>query len=151
MLVWVLWSNRNNVWNDSKEPGRSLGFKTRPLWNEWHGVQQVQQASTSIEQQQQQTVWQKPPLGWYKCNVDAGFHKDLNKTSVGWCLHDHMGLFVTTVTAWIEGNYSIIEGESTALLEALKDMKQRGISHVIFESDSKSVVDAIQHLHGGRV
>jgi hypothetical protein len=20
--------------------------------------------------------WQKPPIGWYKCNVDAGFHKE---------------------------------------------------------------------------
>jgi deoxyxylulose-5-phosphate synthase len=28
-------------------------------------------------------------------------------------------------------------------------MEQQGISHVIFETDSKSVVDAIHHLHGG--
>jgi hypothetical protein len=27
-------------------------------------------------------LWQRPPHGWYKCNVDAGFHKKLNKTSV---------------------------------------------------------------------
>jgi ribonuclease HI len=42
-----------------------------------------------------------------------------------------------------------VEGESIALLEALKVMHQRGISHVIFETDSKSVVDAIHHLCGG--
>jgi hypothetical protein len=28
-------------------------------------------------------------------------------------------------------------------------MEQRGISHVIFETDSKSVVDAIRHFRGG--
>jgi ribonuclease HI len=42
-----------------------------------------------------------------------------------------------------------VEGESIALLEALKVMHQRGISHVIFETYSKSVVDAVHHLCGG--
>jgi ribonuclease HI len=28
-------------------------------------------------------------------------------------------------------------------------MRQRGMSQVIFETDSKSVVDAIHHFHGG--
>jgi ribonuclease HI len=49
----------------------------------------------------------------------------------------------------MDGNCSILEGESIALIEALKVMEQQGISHVIFETDSKSVVDAIHHLHGG--
>jgi ribonuclease HI len=42
-----------------------------------------------------------------------------------------------------------VEGESIALLEALKVMSQRGYSHVIFETDSKNVVDAIYHFRGG--
>jgi ribonuclease HI len=36
-----------------------------------------------------------------------------------------------------------------ALLHALREMKQRGLSQVIFETDSKKVVDAIQHFRGG--
>jgi ribonuclease HI len=42
-----------------------------------------------------------------------------------------------------------VEGEFIALLEALKAMNQRGYSHVIFETDSKNVVDAIHHFRGG--
>jgi ribonuclease HI len=42
-----------------------------------------------------------------------------------------------------------MEGESLALIEALHVMEQRGITHVIIETDSKSVVDAICHFHGG--
>jgi hypothetical protein len=34
-----------------------------------------------------------------------------------------------------------VEGEFIALLEALKAMNQRGYSHVIFEMDSKNVMD----------
>jgi ribonuclease HI len=36
-----------------------------------------------------------------------------------------------------------------ALLHALREIEQRGLSQVIFETDSKSVVDAIQHFRGG--
>ncbi|GAU35683.1 hypothetical protein TSUD_162550 [Trifolium subterraneum] len=47
MLLWVLWNNRNNsLWNDSKEPGRSLGIKAMQLWQEWNSVQQQQQSTT---------------------------------------------------------------------------------------------------------
>ncbi|CAJ2633313.1 uncharacterized protein LOC123892252 [Trifolium pratense] len=150
MLVWVLWNNRNNsVWNSSKEPGRSLGFKTRQLWNDWHAMQQVQQNARQITQMQQHITWQKPPHNWYKCNVDAGFHKNVNKTSTGWCLRDHRGVFVAAGTNWFEGNCVIVEGESIALLEALKEIAERGISNVIFETDSKSVVDAIHNIKSG--
>jgi ribonuclease HI len=36
-----------------------------------------------------------------------------------------------------------------ALLEAMKAMEQRRISNVIFETNAKSVVDAIQFFHEG--
>jgi hypothetical protein len=52
-------------------------------------------------------------------------------------------------TVWKEGIFSIVEGESIAILEAMKVIEQRGISNVIFEMDSKSTVDAIQALRGG--
>ncbi|MCI04184.1 cytochrome P450, partial [Trifolium medium] len=68
----------------------------------------------------------------YKCNVDAAFHKEQNRSSFGWCLRDDEGRFVKAETAWMMGNCSIVEGESIALLEALKALEQRGTSHVIF-------------------
>ncbi|MCI15715.1 cytochrome P450, partial [Trifolium medium] len=150
MLIWVLWNNRNNrVWNESNDPGRSLGLKARHLWQDWVAVQQLHHGDSQQVQQQHPVIWQKPHYGWYKCNVDAGFHKELNKTSTGWCLRDHMGRFVMAETTWLEGNCSILEGESIAVFNALEALAQRGISHVIVESDSKSVVDAIHHFRAG--
>jgi ribonuclease HI len=52
-------------------------------------------------------------------------------------------------TAWYQGKCSIIEGEAMALLEAMKTMEQHGFSHVIYETDSKNVVDAIHNLRMG--
>jgi hypothetical protein len=100
LLVWTLWNNRNAmVWNNTKDTGRNLGIKSRHLWEDWNVVQNRQQLITSrISHQQGQQSWQKPPIGWYKCNVDAGFHNERNKTSVGWCLRDHLGRFVLAGT-----------------------------------------------------
>ncbi|XP_045831010.1 subtilisin-like protease SBT3.13 [Trifolium pratense] len=64
-------------------------------------------------------------------------------------LRDHRGVFVAAGTNWFEGNCAIVEGESIALLEALKEIAERGISNVIFEMDSKSVVDAIHNIKSG--
>ncbi|GAU39459.1 hypothetical protein TSUD_158900 [Trifolium subterraneum] len=95
MLIWVIWNNRNSgVWSNAKEPGQCLGVKAKHLWMEWHAVQQHQLNTTWAEQQHQQLQWKKPPIGWYKCNVNAGFHGELNKTSASWCLRDHTRRFM---------------------------------------------------------
>jgi hypothetical protein len=75
-----------------------LGIKARHLWEEWNSVQRHQHVTTNTEQQQQLVRWEKPLFGWYKCNVDAAFHQALNKTSIGWCLRDHMGCFIMAET-----------------------------------------------------
>jgi hypothetical protein len=129
--------------------GRSLGFKARHLWEEWTAIQKVQRVSVCSLQLQPVLRWQKPPYGWYKCNVDAGFHQGINKTSTSWCLRDHLGRFVMAETTWFEGNCSIVEGEAIALFEALKAMQLRNIHQVQFETDSKNVADAILHQHSG--
>jgi hypothetical protein len=148
--MWTLWQNRNNkVWNNMHEPGRVIGMKARFLWDEWKAVNIVQHGQQRTTQQQQVTTWQRPQQGWYKCNVDAGFHRDANKTSAGWCLRDYLGRFIMAGTIWLDGFYSILEGEAIALLEAMKAMEQRSISQVIFETGSKGVVDSIHSFRGG--
>ncbi|GAU23949.1 hypothetical protein TSUD_181380 [Trifolium subterraneum] len=67
----------------------------------------------------------------------AGFHNGKGKTSARWCVRDHMGQFVIAGTSWIQGKYSTIEGESIALLEAMKELGERDFSNVIFEPTQK--------------
>jgi hypothetical protein len=61
MVVWILWNNRHNkVWNEMHDPGRTLGFKARHLWEEWAAVQQLKRASAgaaSALQTQQMLHW----------------------------------------------------------------------------------------------
>jgi hypothetical protein len=113
VLLWVLWSNLNNmVWNEVTELGRPLGLKARHCWDERNYVHRVQHGTINPEQQQQFVRWEKLLSGWYKCNVDAAFHQVPNKTSIIWCLRDHLGRFIMAQTTWIDGSCSIVEGES---------------------------------------
>jgi ribonuclease HI len=43
----------------------------------------------------------------------------------------------------------VAEGEALALLEAMRESLDRGWSNIIFESDSKVVVDAVHSNHHG--
>jgi ribonuclease HI len=45
--------------------------------------------------------------------------------------------------------YSIIQGKTIAIIEAMKGVKRRGFVNVIFEFNSKSIVDATHYLHIG--
>jgi ribonuclease HI len=48
---------------------------------------------------------------------------------------------------WKEATYTVAEGEALALLEAMTTMVNEGATQVVFEIDSKGIVDAIYSLH----
>ncbi|PNX84959.1 cytochrome p450 [Trifolium pratense] len=83
------------------------------------------------------------------CNVDASLHNRLSKTSAGWCVRDFMGHFVVAGTSWKHGNLSVIEEEAEALIAAIQEIANRGFTNVVFETDSKNVVDSINQNRVG--
>lgn len=47
-----------------------------------------------------QQLWRRPPSGYVKCNVDAGFFHSENKIRVGMCLRGDDGCFILAKTHW---------------------------------------------------
>ncbi|XP_045829143.1 uncharacterized protein LOC123920860 [Trifolium pratense] len=119
------------------------------MWNEWCDAQRTTNTTQLNEQEQQLHRWLPPRQGWLKCNVDAGFHNDGSITSGGWCIRDDVGQFIHAGSYWLNGKYSILEAEALAILEAMKVVCNMNLEHVTFESDSQSVVAAIQANHVG--
>jgi ribonuclease HI len=93
--------------------------------------------------------WQQPLMGFLKCNVDANFFNSNGATSWGWCLHDSRGYFKLAGTNVVNSPLSVLEGEALAIIEAMEEVIHRGLPFVIFESDSKLVVDAISSRQEG--
>jgi ribonuclease HI len=138
------------------------------MFGEWRAVNTVQQNITgpSVEyadrisvttgqpisrdmHQNQLLRWQKPREGWWKCNVDASFAQNPNSLAWGWCMRDAAGSFVAAGSDFSSYKVSVAEGEAKALLEAMRVAVSRGWSNIVFESDSKTVVDAVHTNHHG--
>jgi ribonuclease HI len=153
-LLWLAWQNRNNkVWNDSSTQAQQIGFQAAKYWQDWaavHGLLQEQnqpaQHSTGASSL---TQWEQPPHGYLKCNVDASFYNLAGSTGWGWVLRDSRSCFKLAGSNIVPTSLSVLEGEAMALVEAMEEMIQRGLSFVTFESDSKLVVDAISSRQTG--
>ncbi|GAU34086.1 hypothetical protein TSUD_255820 [Trifolium subterraneum] len=153
-LLWCIWQNRNsNVWNNNKLSAQQVGIQAVHLWNEWAMAQGMLDEYHSQDQQlltpRVAVQWQQPQFGIVKCNVDASFYDIAGATGWGWCVRDHQGRYIIAGTNLLQARLNILEGEAMAIKEAMEEMLQRGFSHVIFESDSKIVVDAISSRQEG--
>jgi ribonuclease HI len=72
-----------------------------------------------------------------------------NVVAAGWCIRNDAGSFVAAGSSCCRSLVTVPEGEAMALLEALRETIARGWSNVIFESDSKIVVNAVHSNHQG--
>jgi ribonuclease HI len=172
MIVWCLWYNRNNrVWNGLHDTARDVASRAVYMLQEWRAVNHLQQynipASTpavslnnhspmSASEPLQHSLrselmrWQQPHPDWWKCNVDASFSQGPCATGWGWCIRNSTGSFIAAGTSSRRHNFTVPEGEALAILEAMRVASSRGWSNIIFESDSKVVVDAIKAVSPGR-
>jgi ribonuclease HI len=169
MVVWCIWYNRNNwVWNGVKDTTKEIAQRAVHMLGEWCAVNTNQQPNTlagvsagshssfpadhSVQhasQGLQMLRWQRPRDGWWKCNVDASFSQNPVALGCGWCVRDSAGMFVAAGTSSSNCTATVAEGEAKALLFAMREAVARGWTNVVFESDSKVVVDAVLSNHQG--
>jgi ribonuclease HI len=154
VLLYCAWQNRNNkVWTDNCLHAQQLGFHASRVWLDWatvHGLHEEQQQRAPPTTAASSCFhWQQPPHGYYKCNVDASFYNLAGSTGWGWVLRDSHGYFKLAGSNIVATTFSVLEGEALALVEAMNEVIQRGLPFVIFESDSKLVVDAIYSKQTG--
>jgi hypothetical protein len=92
---------------------------------------------------------QHPRNGWWKCNVDVSFSQASGHTGRGWCICNSYGIFVVARMNMCMHKLAIVEGEAMSILEAIREAISRGWSNIVFESDFKVMVYAIQaNRHG---
>lgn len=87
--------------------------------------------------------WHNLPSGWFSCGVDATFFHSPKCTGVGIILRNDNGSFVAARILTIPRHLRVGEGEAMGLHEALSWIKDRDMARVVFHSDNKLVVDAI--------
>jgi len=73
--------------------------------------------------------------------VDVAFFKESNRVGIGICIRDYRGRLAKARTSWSTPLLDVSEGEAIGLLYAIRWVKEHNLSNVIFELDSKRVVD----------
>jgi hypothetical protein len=87
--------------------------------------------------------WLKLMQGHDMCNVDVGFHAQKEEHVLTCVLETTWGCLYWQGALGSKGNAQQLKGEAAAMLEAMKELEQRGFTNVVFETDSKNVADAI--------
>ncbi|GAU46827.1 hypothetical protein TSUD_100450 [Trifolium subterraneum] len=127
-----------------------IGRYAFDAWNDWYSVHKLQSNSVSETTEADLVIrWEKPALGWVKCNVDVAFVSGSERTSVRLCFRDSSGQFMAGMTQWQQTVISSVEGEACALLLAREEARHRGMDRVQFESDSKVLIEVIHMKRRG--
>ncbi|XP_037491033.1 uncharacterized protein LOC105629516 [Jatropha curcas] len=87
-VIWVIWKFRNSVvWqqnNSSAAQDLGAGFEWFHSWQYAQVQKSVPDASVSSEF----VIWQRPAVGFVKCNTDALFRPQNEFVGAGWVLRD---------------------------------------------------------------
>ncbi|XP_058726975.1 uncharacterized protein LOC131598381 [Vicia villosa] len=127
VMLEGLWKNKNDfIWHNEREEA-------------------TKNKSEDDHIPQHRHIWEPPPPGWLKCNVDTGFNKSCSTSNRGWCIRDTSDNFHTTGTTWEVGEVSVLEGEALALKDAIHIAIYTRINRIIFESDSLRVVQVLRN------
>jgi len=86
--------------------------------------------------------WQPPSTGRFKCNVDAAFSDQFQRTGIGICVRDESGTFVLAKVQQFGHIYPVAIGEALGLYHALQWMTDMQFDNIDFELDSKITRDA---------
>lgn len=91
-----------------------------------------------------QKKWQPPPSGWLKCNADGAWSQEGLQCSLGWILRDDIWRVLWIGARTISKTRSALETETEVLRWAIISVSSLGYKRVMFESDVKVLVAAIQ-------
>ncbi|KAG6763699.1 hypothetical protein POTOM_031135 [Populus tomentosa] len=144
VTVWSIWIHRSDrLWNNGSMPSHIAVKTGLDFLNIWTGAQTK---STTPSRQHSLHNWEKPPLGFLKCNVDAAISNNVAGMAYGsWFFAQ--GWHWYCLLAWLLANTgSAFEPrmvEALALTGVLEKLHTSGFNNIIVESDAKALVDGI--------
>ncbi|KAH0650294.1 hypothetical protein KY284_030206 [Solanum tuberosum] len=155
ILMWELWKRRN-----ARRHGRNVTYeqlmqqcqkgifqllKVLYPWidipTDWKGVVEVL-TKYKPKLYHHRVTWEKPQLGWLKCNTDGASRGNPRESSYSFCLRDNHGDLIYAEAQKI-GQSTCMQAEIMAILKALTYCANNDITNVVVESDSLSLTRMI--------
>ena len=79
--------------------------------------------------------WERPLVGWAKCNVDATVFHSQSLVNYGCVVRNSEGIFLAASYDRFLGNFGAREAEALGVREALSWLKNLHLPRVIIEMD----------------
>lgn len=145
VALWSIWKSRNQMlWEQIDTSPMLVASRAISLAEEWLNAQ-LPTSTTGRNPPPTDASWSKPPHGYVKTNVDAGFDHQIGKVGLGWVIRNEAGEFLVARSSQVQGALQPSEGEALGLLHAIKWVCTLGFTHVVFETDCKVVANRISH------
>jgi len=150
MLLWSIWKSRNTkLWESCDTTTAAIISREKDTLHEWSCMQRVKPQVHTLDHS---ITWVKLQEGALTCNVDAAIFQNNIMAGYGIFFRNSMGQFLMGKSAFSTSSGSVLEAEASALFEALKLAVSRVFQSVHFETDNKTLVDAVNsnsiHLNG---
>ncbi|WVZ95969.1 hypothetical protein U9M48_041787 [Paspalum notatum var. saurae] len=140
-LLWSWWEARNkaNV-GENRKSTTDVVYRAARLANEACHLEKASENQPRKEPKR----WSRPPVDQLKINCDGAFLASMKTGGWGFVIRDHDGHGVLAGAGRLEGVTDVLCAESHACLAALDAAMEHGISRVIVETDSASLVEGLK-------
>jgi ribonuclease HI len=143
ILLWDWWTTRNKV---------NAGERERSTVETCHVIQKhvadflstTCTPSSSHLDNQTEMKWSRPMPNVVKVNFDAAFLDNIKAGAWGFVVRSDTGDFVAAAAGKLQYIRSALQAETEACAAAVEGAVALGLHRVIFESDSKILVNALQ-------
>ncbi|KAB2605929.1 hypothetical protein D8674_005646 [Pyrus ussuriensis x Pyrus communis] len=107
-------------------------------FRKWHDSKKVSSRTTTHK-------WEKPTVGWVKCNFDGAWDDLGQRGGVGVVVRDEKGDFVAATALQFRGISSAILAEIMAARAAVLFARNMGVSQMVVQEDEMMVINALQN------
>ncbi|XP_026451672.1 uncharacterized protein LOC113351997 [Papaver somniferum] len=137
VILWSIWTGRNNfIFQNLTENHITVLARTRVM---------LLTRKTSFTFSTTTSVsicdkWMPPSFGWIKCNIDGVFDVTSGANGAGYVMRD-FSRKATFCASLVFEVHSAEEVEARAIWAVLKKALEQQFTHIIVESDAKSLID----------
>ncbi|XP_026383668.1 uncharacterized protein LOC113279178 [Papaver somniferum] len=129
-ILWSLWTSRNNfIFQNIKENFTAVLARARAM------LLTRKNRNPSICDK-----WTPPSFGWIKCDIDGAFDDISGANGAGYVMRD-FSRKATFCASLVFDVRSAEEAEASAIWAVLKKAVEQHLTHLIIESDAKSLID----------
>jgi hypothetical protein len=142
-MLWAWWNMRNKA-NAGEQVPTLVAVASQAQELTAAILFSTKQRSTRVSGSSTMRKWQPPPVDVLKINTDGAFYANEKKGAWGFIVRDSDGHGILAGSGCLPTVTDALAAEGEACLAALDAAMERGISHVIIETDSTNMVKALQ-------